>query len=67
MAANETHQSDKIKWEQPSVVTSDGTLRAGTGRSRFGTYMSWLASVSYASGDHLRCRTSLSKASGSGE
>jgi hypothetical protein len=26
-----------------------------------------ITSVSYASGDHLRCRTSLSKASGSGE
>jgi hypothetical protein len=37
MAANETHQSDKITWEQPGVVTSDGTLRAGKGRSRFGT------------------------------
>jgi hypothetical protein len=37
MAANETHQSDKIRWGQPGVVTGNGTLRAGNGRSRFGT------------------------------
>jgi hypothetical protein len=25
-------------WEQPDVLTSDGTLRTGKGQSRFGTY-----------------------------
>ena len=37
MAANETPHSDKIRWGKP-VVTGDGTLRAGTGHSQFGTY-----------------------------